>query len=290
MEKIKEQLKKLQFYRNSAFWIFVSITILLLGNLYRMEYATDTYCVFTADHQNTLTIFLQSGRFLTALLFKIFFELKFEEELMYIVSFSIAIIASIISMYKLYKIIYADIKNNKISIIASILIILNIFVIELMLFIEKGIMLLGVLFNILAFEKLLKVFEGNKRCIIGVFIYMFLANCSYQGTVALFVVLSMGYILKKSSNIKDFILKNILTALLYGIPAGINYISTRYIYSSSRVTGNIRFKESIVKIYESLVKIFVTTCEIIPKWIFLGLLTMLILAIIYMAFKQKKHH
>lgn len=287
MEKIKEKLEKTEFYKKPAFWIFTFITILFLGNLYRMEYATDTYCVFTNESNESIGTFIRAGRFLTALMLKIFFSLKLSENTMYLISFSIAIVSIVTSMYRLYKIIYKDIENNKISIIVSILIILNIFIIELMLFIEKGIMVLSILFNVLAFEQLLKVFEGNRKNIIGVFIFMLLANCSYQGTVALFVVLSMIYILKKSRNVKDFILKNILTAFLYGIPAGINYIGTRFIYGSERVTGNVNLKSSILKIVQNILSIFKNTCQIMPKWFFFSFLVMIIITIIYKAFKSE---
>lgn len=289
MEKISEKLKKIEFYKKTSFWIFAFITILFFGCLSKMEYATDTYCVFTSGDVEAVRVFMRAGRFLTAIMLKTFFTLKFSENLIYLISFIIAIFASITSMYRLYKIINKDIQNNTISIIASILIILNAFIIELMLFIEKGIMVLSILFNVLAFEQLLKVFDGNKKSIMGVLIYMTLANCSYQGTVALFIVLSMPYILKKSKSIKDFIIKNIITALSYGIPAGIIYISTRFIFPSERVTGNINLKQSILKIIKNIINIFVSTWQIMPKLIFSGFIVMIIVIIIYKAFKQKRN-
>lgn len=288
MEKLKEKIKKIEFYKKPAFWFFTFITILFLGNLYRMEYATDTYCVFTSGSSESINTFIRAGRFLTALLLKILFSLNLSERLMYLISFSIAMFSIIMSMYKLYKIIYKDIENNKISIITSTLIILNIFIIELMLFFEKGIMALSILFNVLAFEQMVKVFEGNKKNIIYVFIFMLLANCSYQGTVALFIVLSMIYIFKKSKNIKDFILKNILTALLYGIPAIINYISVRFLYGSERVTGSINLKESILKIIINTLQILKNTWQIMPKWFFFSFLMMMLIIIGYKTFESEE--
>lgn len=286
MSKFKQKLKELQFYKKPQFWIFVFITILFFGNLYKMEFATDTYSMFTAVDGN-VSVFMRAGRFVTALILQIFFTLGFSNNLVYTSSYIIAMIAITTSMYKFYKIIRRDIKNEKISIIISILTILNIFIIELMLFIEKGIMTLSILFNVLAFEQLLKVFDGHKKNIIGAFIYMLLANCSYQGTVALFVMLAMVYIIKYSKNIKDFLLKNILTALLYGIPAALNYLSVRVIFPSSRVTGNIVLKESIRKILLGICSIFKSTCRIIPPYVFLGFIIFIILIIMYKICKDR---
>ena len=113
----------------------------------------------------------------------------------------------------MYNILLNDIKNKILCLLISITVIINPFSLELFMYFEKGILALSVLLNILAVEELIKVFNGEKQKIVKVILYMLLANFSYQGVVATFVAISSVYILKYSSNIKQFIKNNIITII-----------------------------------------------------------------------------
>ena len=77
---------------------------------------------------------------------------------------------------------------------------------------------------------------------------MLIANFSYQGVVGIFVAISLIYILKYSKNIKEFIINNVVVAMLYGIPAIIDYLLIKFTYSGTRVSGQIILSQSLKKV------------------------------------------
>ena len=162
MEKLKETLK------DKKLWIFFIIVIAFFGIFIKMEYATDTYCVFTASTKSMAEHFLKSGRFVTALAEIVLAFLNIGNEMTYILSFLLAIICTVISVYKLYKIFEDEVPSKILLGIAVVMIIINTFSIELYLFLEKGILMLSVLLCVLAFENMVKFFKGSKKAIIFV--------------------------------------------------------------------------------------------------------------------------
>ena len=260
--------------------IFTLIAILFFGILINFEYATDTYSVFTVGARENTMHFLESGRFVTAIATVIARLLNLGENQIYFISYLLSIISLIASLYILEKIINKYVKSDKISIVISVLIILNTFIIELFLFIEKGILIFSVLMNVLAIKYAIKFLETKKwKELIKVFSYMFIANGSYQGTVGLFVTLMLVYIIKYSKDFKEFIKNNIIILFCYAMPAGIDFIIAK-IFAGSRVSGNIVLFESIKKIINGI-KNMIHSYGIMPKYIFMEFLMLIIVYILY---------
>lgn len=286
MSKIKEMLK------DTKFWIFILIVIAFFGIFIKMDYATDTYCVFGTPAKEMIQHFIKSGRFVTAASQAFLTTIHTGNEVAYLLSISLALIATGVSIYKLYKIFEEDISYTIIAGIASILIIINAFSIELYLFLEKGILMLSVLLCVLAFEKMVDFFKGENKVksIIIAFIYMIIANFSYQGTVALFVALSCIYIVKYSKSIKDFVINNILTGICYGIPALINYLTVKFIFGNTRVSGEYNLLLSIEKIWLNTKEMITYTYKILPQYLFIGILGIIgIICIICIIMKKEEN-
>src|SRR5574344_1894839 len=153
MEKIKDILRN---KNNRTILIFLIISLAFFGILINMEYATDTYTVFIEGGREDVKHFLGDGRFISAFFTCAFKVLNLNEITIYLLSYCAAIIFLVISLNELKKIIDKSINNETISIIISVLILVNTFIIELFLFIEKGIMIFSILMSILAIKKLLK--------------------------------------------------------------------------------------------------------------------------------------
>ncbi len=234
-----------------------------------IDYATDTYSVFNFNEKEIFDQFANSGRFITAYVGKIIKILNISENGIYIGSTILAIICIVLSIFKLYKIIKKDIDNTIIQILIPIIIILNPFSIELWLYIEKGIMWLGVLLSICALEQLLKYFENNNnKNIILAMIYIFFANCSYQGVIGIFVSLSLIYIVKYSKNIKEFLANNLIVGEIYGVPTILNFLCMKFFYHSNRISGQILLRNSIVKILKDMKNMIFNTFGLLPKNLF----------------------
>lgn len=286
MDNIKKKLKN--FFCDKELYVFSIITIMFFGIFCIMQYAPDTYSVFSNDIVSTTSHFLACGRFVTGAFIYFFMSiLKLSNHNVYRLSYIIAVLCTIIALYKLNKLIKKDVKNNALSIIISTLIIINPFSLELFLYIEKGIMMLSVLLCVLAVEQIDKFFSGSKKSIIYALILMVVANFCYQGTVGVFVAISIVYVIKYSKNIKDFVLNNIVVALTYGIPAVINFLIVRFAFVNERVKGKIVLTESITKMIQGTENMVINTYKLLPKYLFIAMIIILLGFIIYKTIVKK---
>lgn len=275
---------------DNVLWIFTAITLIFFGTLYKMEFAVDTYATLSFTMKEFINQFASSGRFLLVFVGIIFKILNFNNKTIYILSYLMAIMCMVISLYKLYSIIKEDIGSKFLKILIPILIVLNAFSLELFLFIEKGIMLFGVTMCIFAVGEIKKWLESkNKKYLILSGIFMLLANFSYQGVVGIFVAISIIYILKYSKNIKEFVINNISVALSYGIPAIIDYLLIKICYISSRINGEIILSESLKKIYKSSKDMILNTYLMLPKYLFAILIVAICFIIIYEILSKKEN-
>ncbi len=259
MKKIKDTLKDGKLY------IFLLITLVFFGTFARLQFAVDTYSVFTTPIKDTINIFLTSGRLLSAILYGIFGIFNFTSNKMYICSFLIAIISCTLALYKLYKIIRKDIKNDYLSLLLSTIIIINPFSIEFFMYLEKCIFFVAIFLAICAVEQFINFMQkiNVKKSLVLSIVYMLLVTFSYQGVLAIFISIACIYVIKYSKNIKEFFINNISLFLCYGVPAIINLLVIRIFFSNSRVSGNINFGETIQKILDGLDKMF-NTYNILP--------------------------
>lgn len=281
MDNIKEKVNK--YFKDKKLYLFGIITFLFFGIFVLTQYAPDTYFVFTSGAKNTLSHFFSCGRFVTGIAAAfVIGVLKLENNYIYFLSYICAIIFTVISLYKLYNLLQKDIKNELVCIILSTLVIINPFSFELFVYIEKSILMFSVLMCILAVEQINEfLINKNKKNILFSLIYMLIASCSYQGTIGIFVAISLIYIIKYSKTIKDFVYNNIIVALVYGLPAIVNFIIMKFTYYNSRIEGNIIISESIRKIVNGTIKLFIDTYNLLPKYMFIICIAAILLFIIY---------
>ena len=183
---------------------------------------------------------------------------------MYILSFIIAIFFSSLSIYTLDKIINKYVNNRFLSSLISISIIINPFIIELWLFVEMGIMMLSIFSMIKAFTCFDNYLDKkNQRLLLKSLIWMIIGVFSYQGTMALFVCLSLISIINHSKNVKLYFKNNIFMFFIYFIPIIINYIFI-LMFSRNRVGGIYNFQRTISTIIGST-KYIVNGFGLFPK-------------------------
>lgn len=265
MNRIKD------IFKDTYLYLCGMITIIFFGVFVLMQYAPDTYFAFTNSTKAVMNQFISGGRLVTAFSAGICIGvMKLSDKIIYFLSYIFAIICTMISLYKFCNLLNKDIKNKTICLIIATLIIINAFSFELFVYIEKGIMMLSVLMCILAVEQINKWFNNKslKHAIIAL-CYVMIATCSYQGTVGIFVAISLFYIIKHSGNTKEFLLNNVKVATIYGIPAITNFLIVKFLGSNSRVKGQIVLSESIEKIIQGLKNLIINTYNILPKYIFL---------------------
>lgn len=267
--------------------ISLLITLVFFGIFIKMDYATDTYSVLGSSPKEIFDHFMLSGRFVTAFLWGGVNVLNFGDYLIYFCSFVLAIISITFSIYLLFKLINEKVKSESVSFLVSTLIIINPFSVELFMYIEKSVLALTILLSVLATKKFIEYIKGNKKAIIPALIYMLIATFCYQGVISLFIAISVVFIVLYSKNVKDFIKNNVVMLLCYGIPAVINLLTIRLFFTNERVSGEIILSESLQKIIDGS-KTMLATYNILPKYTFVIVLSLLIILAIIMICINKK--
>ena len=240
--------------------LFGIIVLAFFGIFIKMNYSVDTYLLFASQNLEYIQEYIRSGRLLTALMFRILQLMRFSPAGMYTVSFIIGIVCATFSIYILYNVLKKYIKNDMLTAIISIVIIINPFIIELWLFIEMGIMMLSILACILAYKSFDEYLEMHDiKKIYYSMLLMLIAMFSYQGTVAIFIALSAVSIILHSEKIIKIAKNTIIALICYGVPTLINFLLIMLIGNSRVGVGKnllqtIKFILLITK--EQLIKGF----------------------------------
>ncbi len=306
MNKIKN------FFKDYKLYVFFLITIAFFGTFAKLQYAVDTYSVFTTSTKESIKIFLTSGRFMTAIWFAIVGFLRLGNTARYLFSFGLAILFTTIALYKLNSIVKKFISNDFLSIIVTTLIIINPFSIEYFMYIEKGVLLFAVLLAVCAVEQFVKYLEGKelikeakkddpilekdknilknksyRKHLVFSGILVLLTTFSYQGVLAIYISIASVFIIQYSKNIKDFIINNISMFLCYGLPAIINLLVIRIFFSNTRVNGSVNISEALEKIAQGSENMLYTY-NILPKYFFLTMIIIATLISLIIIIKNKK--
>ena len=277
--------------KKKIFMLYIIVTLVFFGMLFRLGYATDTYQVFNFNENELFTQFASSGRFVTAIIGKIVKATNLSEKAIYIGSYILAIICVSLSQYKLYNFVKKDLKSRALKFVIPILIIINPFSIELFMYIENGIMALGILMCIYATENTIKYFETKqKKYILYSTIFMFVANCCYQGVTGIFIAIILIYILKYSKTIRQFIKNNFIIAVIYGISAIIDYLIVKINFPTNRLSGSINILESFKKISINIVKMAKNMYNLLPKYVFILAILFTFLVFCYKIWKERKNY
>lgn len=275
--------------KDKEIYVFLLIVLVFFSPFIIMNYSVDTYLLLASPRLRYVYEYISAGRFLTAGFFFIQGFLHLPEYIMYISSYILAAVAATFSMYELNKVLDKYINNKYLSMILSVGIIINPFVIELFLFIESGIMILSILSCIEAFkyfDEFLK--KKDKKLLNKSLIWMLVALFSYQGTVAIFISLCVLSIIKNSKNIKEFLMNNLYMIGLYLIPTIINYIFV-ILFSRERVGSNHNIVKVVKMILISTKEELINGFGLLPKYILPLLLVLSIsLAIYYSIFSKNK--
>ena len=280
--------KKIINKKNVIYLYSLLVTLIFFGGFCLLQFAPDTYSVFASDPLVIASHFGSCGRYVTQILVLISMHiLNLPHIVIYYLSFFLSLLCIVISISRVFNLINSDVKNKYLCFILSVAMIINPFSIELFMYIEKGVMTLAILLSVLAVEKVNIALKTEKfKPLILAFIYMFIANCCYQGVVGFFVVYSLVIILKNSKSFRSFLLNNLLVALIYGLSSGLNYISIKLFFSNQRFGGSRVFSESIRKIISGIKLMLVETYNILPSYFFLIICSLVVILCIIMLLRN----
>lgn len=261
-------MKKKEFYR--IVLIFSLIVFLFGGNCF-VNFATDTYATFMHGDRVAKDMLMRNGRAIIGIFYWLWQKINISNELFYYLSYCIAIINIFFAVSLTEKEYSIFIPNKHISVLASFTVICNIFIIEYMMFIEKGMFMFAILLNVFAFINFVRYLQTNENKYIRYSLaFMIFAVFTYQGTVPLFIILSFPMLKKYSKNITYYIKSGLVVILIYMIPCMLNFLWLKTI-GGSRVSGNgdRLLMEQIEYIVRGLTSANVKMYSIIPPYVYI---------------------
>lgn len=269
--------------------LYFLITLIFFGAFCKLDFATDTYADILADYSEIAGNFLRCGRIFTAGLYTIFHFTHLDIRLVSFASFALAILSLTFALYILEKLLRENfIKNNFWSFILPILIIINPFIIELFLFVEKGLMCLSILCCVISayyFNSYLN--SRSRKDLLKILIINLVATILYQGTIGIFIILSVMTIMMRAKTLSYFVKYTIIAGILYLIAPLFNFLLIKLFFASGRTSGGIDPIATGKAIFENIHYIF-NLFHIISPLFFWGCL--LLASLCYTYYFLKKHY
>ena len=216
------------------------LTLMFFGINFSIEYATDTYATF-GETGTWQWMLYENGRVINALIYYLFELLHLPEGYIYKLSYLTALLFAALSCYLLSRVLLFFLSREWAAALLAFLTIINLYVIEYFLFIEKGLFFIAIFFSVAAFICTLSYFkEGKIFVLFPALLFLLGAVFMYQIMPALYVVLCLPFILCYSKSTRDFLRYNLVTAVLYAAPMACSFFVTTILLNSQRTSGKLQ--------------------------------------------------
>lgn len=274
--------------------LLAKITVLLLlffGGTIHIKYASDTYATFVDGFNSVATEVMIpfSGRFVIGLIYYIFGELGLSNEVAYYISVIGGIIVLGVALIVYARILEGYGLSENERVLLSFGAIANIFIVEYFCFVETLGYMLAVLFNVLAARFLVSYFKNMKiKFYIVSMLFVLLAFFTYQGTIALFIVLVMPFTYFYSKDIKDYLINIYHTGIVYVVPVVIGMIVIKFVLNSDKAGTELDLMSNLYHAVGGLGRYGYTTFGIIPSGLFIGAAVFDFVVAVYLTSVSKK--
>lgn len=267
MNKFITYVKKNKNELIIAFLLLLSV----IGIFSLNRSAPDTYSLESYKYMNfkDKLPYFRDGRFFMTMFVLVLNKLNISYSIFKLISWILAFI----SLY-LGIIIFNDmlkIATKKSHILISFLTVVNIFVLEFLIFADySGVMCLGILNAVLSARFFLQFLVSNEKKYIPLsMLFSLFTTFCYQGVIGLVVLLPIIFIMKYSKNIKEFIKNNLLLVLVYAVPTFTALLLGKLL-GTYRLTGkSVSIFKRLKEIIAQFKEILVNTGFILPKYLFI---------------------
>lgn len=233
----------LSMIKDKKFWIALLVVLAFYGVFLQTTYATDTYSNFIASRRQNAEWFLGLGRPLMSLASILIGNLSVNK--IVLISTILAFVSLIISIYILDGVLSKKIKNQFLAFVLAVVVLIVPFEIELFIYEEKGIMLLGILFATIAIKFFNDYITDNaKKNLLKTALFAVMSIMCYQGVFGFFIVLSATLALIESKKWKDFLKNTSIAVAIYAIASLLNFIVISTAKYNVRIDGNFNLIES----------------------------------------------
>lgn len=285
---MKNFVEKLKQEKSALLKTFI-ITMLFFGVNVYFSLTSDTYFTFKSGFSAAARdMILRNGRPVIGIIYELHFLSGLSNESFYYISSILALLFLAASIWLYYKMLVKHEVGENAGILVSFASIANIFVIEYFMFVEKCGFMLAVLFNVAAVYFIEKFFEEKKiRHTVATLIFMCLAIFTYQGTIALFVILSLPFAFKYAKTFKEYAMNIVSIGVCYLLPVLAGLFAFKFIFKSTRLSGAVDWLANAKNVFYGLKEYGKSTFDILPKFVFLILAFLVFSAAILLALGHK---
>lgn len=264
----------LEMLRTRDFWRHFLVALLFFGALAPMQFAAEAYAFYGGGVHTAPALYVTHGRFVPAVEWWAFKALGLPDPIFHAWSFLAVLFCTAASLFVLERALRREcLEANRLLLApVAVLILVNPFMLDLVLWTQKSTHVLSILACVLAFSAFLPVLEGRPGALFKTWGWLLVANFSYQGPLALFPCLALVFICSKSRDWRHWLRNHAWTALAFGLPALVNYLTLRFLLVHQRVTQPVVWHESLQAVRAGLTETLFNTFGLLPGNLFLAVL------------------
>lgn len=258
------------------------LVLLFFGVNLFLSFATDTYFTFAMGFEySALDMTTRNGRPIIGLIYQLKYLIGLSDISFYYISSVLALIFLGISIFIYQRILEKyEIKEN-VRILLAFAGIANIFIIEYFMFLEKCGFMLAILFDVIGVYWIEKFFSTrDKKSFFLCTLFITLAIFTYQGTIALFVILSIPFAMKQAKDFKQYLLNGVALGIVYLIPALIDLLAFKFVFDGSRIATEVNYIEKIENVILGIYRYGQETFHILPNYVYLLISVIIFVALV----------
>ena len=247
-----------------------------------LEFTTDTYRTFAVGvGKKAKDMLMRNGRPVIALYYKCFGLTGLPQEKFYYISFGTGLILAAASLYALSTLLEEIFHSRRKAFLTSLLLVINLFIIEYFMFVETMGFLTGVFFAVLAacFTAYFYAGKGILYLIPALF-SLLIAQFAYQPTVGIFCVILLPLVsYYAGGKTARFIRNNVVLGTMFGIVNVATIVMMKH-YQSYRSAFTVvstieNVKWTLKTIWEVIRYSYKILDGILPNGTFLGTVVLL---------------
>lgn len=269
--------------------LYFLAVMVFFGAFLKPDFATDTYAYAMGDFSDIVGNFLRCGRVFTAGIYTLLRLAHINICYVNIACFIIAAVSLTFALYILEKLLRRNFIPNQLwSFLLPFLILVNPFIIEYFLFIEKGIMCFCILLCVVSAYFYNDYLNRRRRSdLLKVLFLNIFATFWYQGVIGLFIVLVTLITVMKAKQLVPFIKDTLLSVGLYIIGPLVNMLVVKLFFADGRTSGGLNPIEALKATFGGVRNMF-EVFGIIPTYIFWGYLIVIVIIWAYHAVRRRK--
>ncbi len=272
----------LEMLRTRDFWRHFLVALLFFGALAPMQFVAEAYAFYGGGLHTAPALYVTHGRFIPAVEWWAFKASGLPDPVFHAWSYLAVLFCTAASLYVLERALRREcLEANRLLLApVAVLILVNPFMLDLVLWTQKSTHLLSILACTLAFSAFLPVLEGRPGALFKTWGWLLVANFSYQGPLALFPCLALVFICSKSRDWRAWLRNHAWTAVAFGLPALVNYLTLRFLLVHQRVTQPVVWHETLQAVRAGLAETLFNTFGLLPANLFMAVLGLVALVVL----------